>query len=137
MVIELLEKTQENHSDAYQLIQDEQLASLPITTQTLAGSRVLKSTYHNMVFSDCVFYAVEFQDVTFDNCLFINCTFKFSHIKSCILNLCHFQNCKWEACSSRDSLYIDCELDATLSRLTETNGNELSFNIQGPYLMAA
>jgi uncharacterized protein YjbI with pentapeptide repeats len=131
-----LEMTQEDHTASYQLIKDEHLASLVITHQTLAGSRVLLSTYQQVVFSDCVFYAVEFQGVTFENCVFENYSFQFSHIRKCKFKNCNFTNCTWRASSTINTIYLDCDLDAPLSQLTEVNGNEMTFTLEIQNLIA-
>ena len=134
MITETLEMIQEDQAASYQMIKDEHLASLVVTSQTLAGSRVLMSTYQQVVFSDCVFYAVEFQGVMFENCVFENCTFEFSHIRKCKFKNCNFTDCTWKATSTTNTIYEDCDLDHNLSQLTEVNGNEMtfSFNIQLP-----
>ena len=134
MITETLEMIQEDQAASYQMIKDEHLASLVVTSQTLAGSRVLMSTYQQVVFSDCVFYAVEFQGVMFENCVFENCTFEFSHIRKCKFKNCNFTDCTWKASYTTNTIYEDCDLDHNLSQLTEVNGNEMtfSFNIQLP-----
>lgn len=125
MFTQTIEMTQFESSDSYQLIKDEQLASIVITSQTLAGSRILLSTYRHVVFSDCVFYACDFQGVTFDNCVFENCRFEFSHIKKCNFKNCNFTDCTWKASTSTNSSYIDCELDKELTAMTQTGRNQI------------
>ncbi len=134
MITQTLEMTQEDLAANYQMIKDEHLSQLVISSQTLAGSSVRMSTYQQVVFSDCVFYAVEFQGVIFENCVFENCTFEFSHIRKCKFKNCNFTNCTWKATSTINSIFEDCDLDQNLSQLTEVNGNEMtfSFNIQLP-----
>jgi uncharacterized protein YjbI with pentapeptide repeats len=123
MITQTVEKTQLESSESYQLIKDEQLASVVITSQILAGSRILLSTYRQVVFSDCVFYACDFQGVTFDNCIFENCSFEFSHIKKCKFKNCNFTNCNFKASSSTNSSYEDCDLGSQLPTLTEGGRN--------------
>jgi uncharacterized protein YjbI with pentapeptide repeats len=130
MITQALEMNQEDQTASYQLIKGEQLARLVITYQILAGSKVLSSTYLQVVFSDCVFYAVEFQGVTFENCVFDNCNFEFSHIRNCKFKNCNFNNCTWKATSTTNTIYTDCDLDSGLSRLTEVNGNEMTFSFE-------
>jgi len=130
MITKTLEMTQEDQTASYQMITEENLASLVITSQTLAGSRVVLSTYQQVVFSDCVFYAVEFQGVTFENCVFENCNFEFSHIRNCKFKNCSFANCTWKATSTTNTVYVDCDLDHNLSQLTEVNGNEMTFTFE-------
>ena len=130
MINKPLEMIQEDQSASYQMIKDEHLASLVVTSQILAGSRVLVSTYQQVVFSDCTFYAVEFQGVIFENCVFENCNFEFSHIRDCKFKNCSFSNCIWKATSTTNTVYLDCDLDHNLSRLTEVNGNEMTFSYE-------
>lgn len=130
MITQPVKMIETDHTASYQMITDEHLASLVITSQTLAGSRVLMSTYQQVVFSDCVFYAVEFQGVTFENCVFENCTFEFSHIRKCKFKNCNFTNCIWKATSTINTVYEDCDLDHHLSQLTEVNGNEMTFSFE-------
>jgi uncharacterized protein YjbI with pentapeptide repeats len=130
MINKTLEMIQEDQSASYQMIKDEHLASLVVTSQILAGSRVLVSTYQQVVFSDCTFYAVEFQGVIFENCVFENCNFEFSHIRDCKFKNCSFSNCTWKATSTINTIYLDCDLDHNLSRLTEVNGNEMTFSYE-------
>jgi uncharacterized protein YjbI with pentapeptide repeats len=128
MFTQTIEKTQLDSSESYQLIKDEQLASIVITSQILAGSRVLLSTYQHVVFSDCVFYACDFQGVTFENCIFDNCSFEFSHMKKCKFKNCSFVDCNWMASSSRNSVYEDCELDSTQLQTLHLGQNQVQFN---------
>lgn len=130
MITKTLEMIQEDQAANYQMIKEEHLSQLVITSQTLAGSKILKSTYQQVVFSDCVFYAVEFQGVVFENCVFENCSFEFSHIRRCKFKNCNFHNCTWKATSATDTVYTDCDLDHCLSRLSEINGNAQTFSFE-------
>ncbi|MFL5809868.1 MAG: pentapeptide repeat-containing protein [Flavisolibacter sp.] len=127
MFTQTIEKTQLDSSESYQLIKDEQLASVVISSQILAGSRILLSTYRQVVFSDCVFYACDFQGVTFENCIFENCSFEFSHIKKCKFKNCNFTNCNWTASSSRTSVYEDCDLDSVQMDSLHMGQNTVQF----------
>lgn len=129
MFTQAIEKTQLDSSESYQTVQDEHLASVVVTSQILAGSRILLSTYRQVVFSDSVFYACEFQGVTFENCVFENCSFEFSHIRQCNFKNCSFQDCNWIASSTTNTIYKDCQLDPTLSSMTEKGENDITFSI--------
>jgi uncharacterized protein YjbI with pentapeptide repeats len=127
MFTQTIEKTQLDSSESYQLIKDEQLASVVISSQILAGSRILLSTYRQVVFSDCVFYACDFQGVTFENCIFENCSFEFSHIKKCKFKNCNFTNCNFTASSSRISVYEDCDLDSKQLDIVSMGQNTVQY----------
>lgn len=109
MITQAIEKTQFKSAEKYQFIKEEELFSVVISSQLLAGSRVQKSTYRQVVFSDCVFHSTDFQSVTFDNCIFENCSFEFSHFRHCKFENCNFTNCTWKASSSIDSLFKKCD----------------------------
>ena len=115
-------------SEQLMRITDESLSSLTITAQSLAGSVVLSSTYHEVVFSSCVFYGCKFEQVVFKNCNFVQCNFEFTHYKDCRFENCTFTDCTWIASSTRDCKYLDCELDTVLSGLTEANTNFIEFS---------
>lgn len=110
MIRQVIEKTQFTSNESFQLIKDEGLLSVVISSQILAGSRVSRSTYRHVVFSDCLFYGTFFQGVTFDNCIFENCNFEFSHFRLCKFKNCNFTNCTWKASSSQDSVFDQCDL---------------------------
>lgn len=127
MFTQTIEKTQLVSSESYQLIKDEQLNSVVITSQVLAGSRILLSTYRQVVFSDCVFYACDFQGVTFENCVFENCSFEFSHIRKCQFINCNFTNCSFVATTSINSGYMDCDLDLKFQEIVSRGRNNIQF----------
>ena len=122
-------------SEQLMRITEESLSYLTITAQSLAGSLVLSSTYHEVVFSSCVFYGCNFDGVVFKNCKFEQCIFEFAHFKNCTFENCTFSDCTWGASSTRNCKYLDCELDTVLSGLTEMNTNFIEFSFAE--LMAA
>ena len=123
MFTQTIEMTQLDSSESYQLIKEEDLASVVISSQVLAGSRVRLSTYQQVVFSDCTFYACDFQGVTFENCVFENCTFEFSHIKKCNFKNCNFTNCNFKATTSINSSYINCDLNQSFVTIINSARN--------------
>ena len=125
MFTQTIEMNQIESNESYQLIKDEQLAFVVITSQILAGSRILLSTYRHVVFSDCVFYACDFQGVTFENCVFENCRFEFSHLRACKLRNCNFTNCTWKAASTTNTVYENCDLDQRLTAMASTSRNQI------------
>jgi uncharacterized protein YjbI with pentapeptide repeats len=127
MITQTFEKTQIVSSESYQMITDEHLAFLVVAHQILAGSRISLSTYRQVVFSDCIFYATQFQGVTFENCVFENCNFEFSHLRKCKFRNCSFQNCKWIAASVYSTSFEDCVLEAGIESLTYGNRNQVTY----------
>jgi uncharacterized protein YjbI with pentapeptide repeats len=126
MFTQAIEKNQIVSNENYQLIKDEQLTSVIITSQILAGSRILLSTYRQVVFSESVFYACDFKGVTFENCVFENCNFGFSHMRKCKFFNCSFVNCKWTASSSTNSDYIDCLMNEEMEQILRNGTNSIS-----------
>ena len=127
MITQTFEKTQVVSSESYQMIKDEHLAFLVVTHQILAGSRILLSTYRQVVFSDCTFYGTEFQGLTFDNCVLENCNFEFSHLRKCKFKNCSFNNCKFVATSLHSTIFDECILDEGMDELTLGNQNQVFY----------
>jgi uncharacterized protein YjbI with pentapeptide repeats len=119
------QNTELNSADSYQMIKDEHLDSIVVSAQVLAGSRILLSSYKQVVFVDCVFYACEFQGVTFDNCVFENCSFQFSHIRRSEFKNCNFENCTWRATTTTNTIYSNCDLDNGLTSITTSGRNQI------------
>ena len=128
MTAQVIELTNNHETACYQEVSDEALSKLVVSSQVLSGSKVSKCHYEQVVFTECLFYATEFQGVMFVNCIFENCNFEFTHIRNCKFLNCNFNHCTWKASSTINTIYEDCDLDISLSRLTEVNGNELSFS---------
>ena len=122
------EKTQLESSESYQMIKDEHLSQVVISSQILAGSRVQMSSYSQVVFSECIFYAVDFKGVTFQNCVFESCNFDFSHFRMCKFINCSFVNCHFNASSTIKSVYEDCDLDSKMIEVSMTNGNSAYYS---------
>jgi uncharacterized protein YjbI with pentapeptide repeats len=127
MITQTFEKTQIVSSESYQMVKDEHLSFLVISHQILAGSRILLSTYRQVVFSDCIFYATEFQGLTFENCVFENCNFEFSHLRKCKFRNCSFNNCKFVATSIHSTIFDECVLEESLEGLTYGNQNQVHY----------
>jgi uncharacterized protein YjbI with pentapeptide repeats len=123
-----IEKTQLVSSECYQMVKDEHLHSVIVSSQVLAGSRILLSTYRQLVFSDCIFYACDFQGVIFENCVFENCRFEFTHIRKCQFINCNFTDCNFMASTSINSGYMDCDLCISLQELVARGKNNIQFS---------
>ncbi len=123
MITQTFEMTQIDPNEAYQMVKDDHQAFVVLAHLSLAGSRVLRSTYRHVVFSESVFYSTEFQGVKFENCIFEGCDFSFVHIRNCQFINCSFVDCKWKASSSTISVYNNCLMDQTLSAMVKANDN--------------
>src|SRR4051812_3340729 len=98
------------HAERYLLIKEENLNMKVVSSQILAGSKIIRCLYEKVVFTDCSFYATEFQGVVFRDCIFENCNFTFCHLKKCVFQNCSFRNCLWKASSSVKTLFENCDL---------------------------
>ncbi len=117
------------HKDAYTLVKNEELASVEITSQLLAGSLVISSTYSHVAFSSCVFYSCSIKQVMFTNCTFNNCNFEFSHLSQCHFINCRFINCQWTASSSRENILEGCLMDESTYEIFQMNQNTIMPNL--------
>lgn len=133
MFTQATETIEQMSADSYQLIRDEKLEAVVISSQILAGSKILFSTYSQVVFSDCTFYACDFQGVTFENCIFENCNFEFSHMKKCHFKNCNFTDCTFKASTSTNSSYLACDLCPDQYELLRSGKNNLQWNESRDY----
>lgn len=120
-----IENTVRDHAESYVLIKDEHLSMIVISSQILAGSKIALSTYENVVFSECSFYATEFQGVTFKDCVFENCNIAFSHMKKCKFINCSFENCTWNASSAQVCLFENCATPLSMDESISQGTNEI------------
>lgn len=97
----------ETTAGTYQKVVLETLKGSVLDKQILAGSKISKCSYEQMVFSECEFYACLFQGVTFENCVFENCNFSFSHMHNCKFINCSFVDCNWKASTKTNVVYED------------------------------
>ena len=120
------EITKQIATESHQLIKDDHLSMVVISSQVLSSSRILLSTYEQVVFSDCTFYACDFQGITFENCIFENCTIEFSHFRKCAFKNCNFSNCTIKGVSSISSIYEACDLGREFSDLCKNGMNTMT-----------
>lgn len=118
--------TKEITGESYQFIKGENLALVVVANQILSSTRVLLSTYEQVVFSECNFYACDFQGLTFENCVFENCTFEFSHFRACNFKNCSFSNCEAKGCSSMNSIYEACVFGQQFGALAKNGHNTVT-----------
>ncbi len=126
MITQAINFTEQMPSDSYQFIKDEHLHMVIISAQVLSSSRILLSTYDQVVFSDCTFYACDFDGITLENCIFENCIFEFSHFRNCLFKNCSFNNCTWKGASSVNSTYDCCDLGEELGHLCKNGKNTVT-----------
>ena len=117
--------TDKNSTESYQMVKDEHLSSVVVSSQTLAGSKIVLSTYNQVVFSESSFYACEFQGVTFENCIFEDCNFDFSHFRACHFKNCSFVGCNKKATTSLNSVYENCEFEPESSNWVDDSCNKV------------
>lgn len=99
----------------FHLSKDVQVSNITITAQDHIGSQIKSSSYHKVVFSNCVFFSVQFKDILFNECIFENCTFEFSHMDQCVIKNCLFENNQWTASTAKKSVIENGSMDgATL-----------------------
>jgi uncharacterized protein YjbI with pentapeptide repeats len=126
MITETTKIIEDTTTAGHQFIKAEHLQMVVVTDQVLSSSRILLSTYEQVVFSECTFYACDFQGLTFENCVFENCIFEFSHFRACNFKNCNFSNCTWKGVSSTYSIYEACDLGKDFGDLCKNGKNTIT-----------
>jgi uncharacterized protein YjbI with pentapeptide repeats len=120
------------------LIKNEQIACTTFRLNHLVGSQVISTSYHKVVFSNCVFFGVQFKDILFTDCIFENCTFEFSHMDNCKLQHCLFENCQWMAATTKETVVLHGSMDgATLDTFLAGEENQVYMECEAEELLAA
>ncbi len=109
----------------YEVIENEVLASCNFKELTISGSLFSLTTFKNVTFESCVFFASKLENCHFLNCKFLNCDFQFTSIEHCNLKATSFRNCKWDITPLRKNIFENCLLDDKTFYFT-TKSNSLN-----------
>ncbi len=84
-----------NASGLYEIIENEEIKSSHSKGLAISGSLFSLTTFTDITFESCVFYASKLENCTFINCNFIDCKFEFTGL----------QHCRFNGCSVKDTVF--------------------------------
>ena len=119
---------------SYEVIENELIVDSNFNGLTIAGSLFSLTTFKNVTFDSCVFFASRMENCEFVNCTFINCQFQFTNIAHCDFRYAKFDACSFDFSSIKNSKVDECWLDSkVLHNLAKDSKNEIerSFNLEG------
>jgi hypothetical protein len=105
----------DGHSEGtgmYEVIENEVLRSSHFNDLVISGSLFSLTTFIEVSFESCTFFASKIENCTFINCKFENCTFEFSSIEHTKFNRCSFENTLWDMTFLKKAAFSFCSLDA-------------------------
>ena len=77
----------------------------------VSGSLFSLTTFRNVVFQSCVFFASNLENCEFVSCTFIDCNFQFSTVEYCNFSNTLFRSCKWDITPIKKCNFNSCDLD--------------------------
>ena len=115
----------ENNLDEtkYEIIENESIKSNVLEGLSISGSLFSLTTFTDVTFKSCVFFASRIENCTFVNCNFIDCKFEFSHIAHSDFESCNFENCEWEFSSFKSSSLNHIKIDVKTQLEINKGGN--------------
>lgn len=99
----------------YEIIENEIIESQNFKDLAVSGSLFSLTTFTNVTFESCVFYASKMENCTFINCTFIDCKFEFSQLQHCQFNRCKMEDTIWTASPMKKCTLAFCEYDHKFS----------------------
>lgn len=96
----------------YEVIENSAIEGRKINGLTISGALLSLSSFEDVTFENCTFYASKLENCSFKQCEFINCSFEFTNITHCEFATSEFVNCTWQCSPVRSSKFSYCELDA-------------------------
>ncbi|MCF8059183.1 MAG: pentapeptide repeat-containing protein [Bacteriovoracaceae bacterium] len=76
----------------YEIIENEEIKSRHFNSLAVSGSLFSLTTFTDVTFESCVFYASKLENCTFINCNFIDCKFEFTQMQHCRFNGCKMED---------------------------------------------
>ncbi len=110
----------------YEIIENESIKSNVLEGLSISGSLFSLTTFTDVTFKSCVFFASRIENCTFVNCNFVDCRFEFSHIAHSDFESCNFENCEWEFSSFKSSDLNHIKIDVKTQLEINRGGNQQS-----------
>jgi uncharacterized protein YjbI with pentapeptide repeats len=76
----------------YEIIENEEIKSRHFSSLAVSGSLFSLTTFTDVTFESCVFYANKFENCNFINCTFTDCKFEFTQVQHCRYNGCKLED---------------------------------------------
>ncbi len=96
----------------YEVIENSAIEGRKINGLTISGALLSLSSFKEVTFENCTFYASKLENCNFQQCKFINCSFEFTNVSHCEFATSEFINCTWQCSPVRSTKFSYCELDA-------------------------
>lgn len=112
-------------SGQYEIIENETIESRDYKDLAISGSLFSLTTFTNVTFESCVFYASKMENCTFINCTFKDCKFEFSQMQHCLFNRCTMEDTLWTKSPMKKCTLSFCEYDHKFSYFFNEEENRL------------
>ncbi|MBL6989060.1 MAG: pentapeptide repeat-containing protein [Bacteriovoracaceae bacterium] len=117
-----------NHTEHYEVIENEKIVASDYKELSISGSLFSLTSFKDVTFRSCVFFASKMENCEFINCKFINCKFQFSSIDYCDFHFTEFENCIWNMSPINKSLFSRCNYDHKTKHFIAKESNNRILN---------
>ncbi len=114
-----------NANGLYEVIENETLSGRNLEGLAVSGSLFSLTTFIDVTFESCVFYASKFENCIFINCKFKDCKFEFTSITHCKFNRCKLENTDFQISPIKKSTMAFCEFDHKAQHYLSKEENSL------------
>lgn len=108
----------------YEVVENVAIKARDLEGLTISGSLFSLTTFTNVTFKSCVFFASRLENCNFVGCKFIDCKFEFSHITHCKFETTTFENCNWEFSSLKENSLNHSKIDVKTQFLLSKENNK-------------
>lgn len=129
------ETSDQTNKGQYEVIENEHFTGNHFNDLALSGSLFSLTTFTDVLFESCAFYASKMENCTFINVKFSNCTFEFTQMQHCNFNNCTFENCSFQITGISKSSFAYCTYEGMVDHLIQTGHQNKEFNCTKPEIM--
>lgn len=114
--------------ETYGVIENQNIGDKEFNDLVVSGALISLTSFKNVTFRSCVFFATRLENVSFANCTFIDCKFQFSAIEHCHFASTSLENCSWEASPINKSYFYACGMDYKTSHHLLRGNNRITMD---------
>lgn len=114
--------------ETYGVVENQNIGDKEFNDLVVSGALISFTSFENVTFSSCVFFASRMENVRFANCTFIDCKFQFTAVEHCHFANTTLENCSWEASTPKKSSFYACTTDHKTSHKLLGGNNRITLD---------
>jgi len=127
--------SEQSDDGKYEVIENENFTGNHFNKLALSGSLFSLTTFTDVLFESCAFYATKMENCSFINVNFSNCTFEFTQLQHCNFNNCTFENCSFQVSGINKSSFAYSTYEGIVDHLIKKGNSNKEFNCTKPEIL--